>query len=71
MCFMTCVPVYLFTVPYNLQNDLNRLCRIFRAMNRNAILRRVVDELIEIPVEMFDHVRADGMRLLPAFAPIG
>src|SRR5688572_6378373 len=55
---------------HNLQHGFYCICRAFCTMDNDTITLRTSDELIEICVEMLDHVRADGMRLLTPLAPI-
>ena len=40
-------------------------------MDGDAVALRVVDELVEIGIEMLDHIRADGVGALTALAPVG
>jgi hypothetical protein len=39
-------------------------------MDDDAVLFVLCDELREIFVKVFDHIRADGVRALASFAPI-
>ena len=54
----------------NLKDDLYRLSRILRAMDSDSIGLRLGNKLLEILIEMFNDLRADGVGLLSAFAPI-
>src|SRR5688572_14401157 len=55
---------------HDFQHGLYCLRRAFCTMDDDAITLRTGHELIEICVEMFDHVCADGMCLLASLTPI-
>src|SRR5690349_2417492 len=52
-------------------NDSDRLRRIFGAVNRDPVSLRVADKLLEIFIEVLDHICPDGVCLLAPLAPVG
>src|SRR5688572_4892743 len=56
--------------PYDVQNNPDRLCCVFRTMDDHTILFILPNELVKIFIEMLDHLRADRVRTLSSLAPI-
>lgn len=56
---------------YDFQHNANRFRRIVCAVDDDAVGFVFGDELVQVFVKMFDHVRADAMRALTPFAPVG
>ena len=56
--------------PYNINNGFYRLGPVFGAVDDDPILFCLADKLFELFFEVFDHLRADGVGLLPAFTPV-
>jgi hypothetical protein len=57
--------------PYNIHKNIYCFRCIFGAMDSDAIALCVGYKLIEIVIELLDHISADGVCLLAAFLPIG
>ena len=75
-CVSTCVPVYLYTrtaycVLRNVKNDFVCFRRIAGAVDEDAVLLHVGDELRQVFIETGDHVRFDGVGAGAAFRVVG
>lgn len=58
-------------LPGDFEEDMNGLLGVRGAMDPNAIVCDPGDELMQVFVQMSDHVRLDGVSALPALLIVG